>query len=134
MSRNLHGNTLKTLLEEPGSIPCSCLKGKVHAWLLSKTSRLTWCIPSCAYNNKHVKMLAQSVFEVARKWWKKNTPVGRICVLSYRNKILLLEVFYYFSEKLPLSQKLQYFRGSRFPQCFILSTAFQCLLPSQFLS
>ena len=33
------------------------------------------------------------------------------------------EVFYYCSEKLPLSQKLRYFRGSRFSQCFILSTA-----------
>ena len=40
-----------------------------------------------------------------------------------------LEVFYYFSEKLPLSQNLCYFRGSRFSQCFILSTALQCSLP-----
>ena len=30
------------------------------------------------------------------------------------------------SEKLPLSQKLRCFRGSRFPQCVILSRALQC--------
>ena len=34
--------------------------------------------------------------------------------------------------KLPLSQKLHYFRGSCFPHCFILSTALQSSLPSQF--
>ena len=38
---------------------------------------------------------------------RKNTLVGRICVLSDRKK--RLEVLYYFSEKLPLSQKIQYF-------------------------
>ena len=43
-----------------------------------------------------------------------------------------LNVFNYWSEKLPLSQKLRYFRGSRFSQCFILSTALHCSLPSFF--
>ena len=53
-----------------------------------------------------------------------------------------LEVFYYFSEKLPLSQKLRYFRGSRFPQwspmlvtksvfklIFVLSNYQMCTFP-----
>ena len=34
--------------------------------------------------------------------------------------------FYYFSEKLLLSQNLCYFRGSRFSKCFIPSTALPC--------
>ena len=39
------------------------------------------------------------------------------------------------SEKLPLSEKkkLLQFRGSRFSQCFILSTALHCSLPSKCL-
>ena len=44
------------------------------------------------------------------------------------------EVFLYLSEKLPLSQNIRYFRGSRFPQYFIISTALKCSLPNQFLS
>ena len=64
----------------------------------------------------------------------KNTLVGRICVLSDKNKRLLARSLLLFSEKLPLSQKRCYFRGSHFSQCFILSTALQCSLPSQFLS
>ena len=32
-----------------------------------------------------------------------------------------------------LSQEILYFRGSRFSQCFVLSTAFHYLLPSKFL-
>ena len=63
-------------------------------------------------------------------------------VLSDRNKRLLArslllgikdfwpEVFYYFSEKLLLSQKLGHFRGNCFLQCCILSTALCCSLPS----
>ena len=38
--------------------------------------------------------------KLRRKWWEKNTLVGRICVLLDRKK--RLQVFYYFSEKLPL--------------------------------
>ena len=60
---------------------------------------------------------------------RKNDLSGRISVLSERiTKLLATEVFYYFSEKLPFSQKLRYFQGSRFPQCCILSTALQCSL------
>ena len=33
----------------------------------------------------------------------------------------------YFSEKIPPSQKLLYFKGNRFTQSFILSTALRCL-------
>ena len=53
---------------------------------------------------------------------------------AFRSRRRLLEVVYYFSENLPLSQNLCYFKGSRFSQCFILSTALQCSLPSEFLS
>ena len=35
--------------------------------------------------------------------------------------------------KLLLSRKLRYFRGSRFPQWFILSTFLHCSLPGQFV-
>ena len=65
---------------------------------------------------------------------RKNTLVGRNCVLSDKNKRLLArrEVFNYLSEKLPLSRKISYFRGSHFPQCFILSTAPRRLLPISF--
>ena len=41
--------------------------------------------------------------------------------------------FKYFSEKLLLSQKLCFFRGSRFSQCFVLSTVLRCSLPSKIL-
>ena len=65
---------------------------------------------------------------------KKHPCLYKIVCFQIGIKGFRPEVFYYFSEKLPLSQKLSYFRGSHFPQCFILSTALQCLLPSQFLS
>ena len=39
------------------------------------------------------------------------------------DEFVCFQIGIYFSEKLPLSQKLRYFRGSRFPQCFILPTA-----------
>ena len=45
---------------------------------------------------------------------------------SFRWRILLL---FYSREKLPLSQNLRLCRGSRFSQCFILSTALKCSLP-----
>ena len=41
-------------------------------------------------------------------------------------------IFKFFSEKFLLSQKLRYFRGSRFSQCCTLSTALHCLLPRKF--
>ena len=47
-------------------------------------------------------------------------------ILRSRNQIQI------FSWKLLLSQKLRYFRGSRFSQCFILSTASHWLLQSKF--
>ena len=63
---------------------------------------------------------------------EKNDLVGRICVLSDRNKRLLakVEVFCYLSEKLPLSQNscTSAEGARRFSQCLMLS------LPSQFLS
>ena len=68
---------------------------------------------------------------------KEKTPLlGRNFVLSDKNK-RLLEVFYYFSEKLPLSQKLSLVTSEGVVShnvLYLLSTALQCLLPSQFLS
>ena len=58
---------------------------------------------------------------------EKHTLVGQICVLSDRNKRLLqLEVFYFCLVR-------NHFRGSRFPQWFVLSSALQCQLPSQLI-
>ena len=63
------------------------------------------------------------------KWQKKNTLVAlRLCAFRCPRKGFSTEVFYYLSKKLPLSQKLRYFRavycsmfrGSRLSQCFIL--------------
>ena len=53
-------------------------------------------------------------------------------VLSDAWKRLQLKSFYYFSEKLLLSQRLRYFRVSRFSQCAILSTALPLLVSSAF--
>ena len=67
------------------------------------------------------------------KMMREKTPLlDEFVCFQIRIKDFWLEVFYYFSEKLPLSQNLCYFRGSRFSQCFILSTALKCSLPSQF--
>ena len=66
---------------------------------------------------------------------RKKTPLlDEFVCFQIGIKEFWLEVFYYLSEKLSLSQNLCYFRGSRFSQCFILSTALQCSLQSQFLS
>ena len=54
---------------------------------------------------------------------RKKTLVGRICVLSDRNKRLRARsFFYYFSEKLPLSQKQRYFRAWRNNQRYLFPT------------
>ena len=55
-----------------------------------------------------------------------------ICLIS-RPQILNLRSRNQIREKLLLSQKLHYFRGSRFSQCFILSTSPHYLLPSEVL-
>ena len=58
---------------------------------------------------------------------KEKTPLlDEFVCFQIGMKDFLLKVFQYFSEKLTLSQKLLYFRGSRFPHCFILSTALKC--------
>ena len=54
---------------------------------------------------------------------RKNTHVGIVCVLSDLGiKDFWLEVVYYFSEKISLSQNLCYNRGSRFSQYYFLVT------------
>ena len=64
-----------------------------------------------------MKILAQLVIGVGKKMMKEKTPLldESVC-FQIGIKYFELEVFYYFSEKLTLSQKLRYFRGSRFQQ------------------
>ena len=64
-------------------------------------------------NNKPVNILNQLVIEVEREQWKKKLPCCIIlCAFRCIIKFLYPEVFYYLSEKLPLSQNLHYFRGA----------------------
>ena len=70
--------------------------------------------------------------EVARYKWKKKTPLshhGRTKLCAFR----CLRSWNQIREKLFLSWKLRYFRGSCFSQCFILSTSPHYSLPSKFL-
>ena len=106
------------------------VKDTGHLWLQSKTSLLTWCISTYAQNNKPVKIRTQLVVEVARQQ-KKNTlvtPQRKLSLWSHEGVCFQMldlgtsksssEVskikFKYLSGKLLLSQKLCYFRGSRF--------------------
>ena len=74
-----------------------------------------------------MKVWAQLVVEVARAQWKKNTLlILGVLLDTFKGSA---EVFNYLSEKLSLSQKLRYFRGSRFSQCCIPSTTLHCSLP-----
>ena len=54
------------------------LKSTGHLWQLSKTSLLTWCIPTYASNNKPVNIWTQLVVEK----WKKKHPCRRSNVVS----------------------------------------------------
>ena len=64
---------------------------------------------------------------------EKNTFVGRICELSDRNKTHSdIEVFYYFSEKLPLFRNLYYFREPFLTMFYTINSS--PMLVSQFLS
>ena len=109
--------------------------GRAH-WtplVIAKTFLLTWCISTYAHTKKTCENLSSIGGRSSEilKWKKKKTLVAWSCVLS---DAWGLEInFKYFSGKLLLSRKLRYyFRGSRFSQCFILSTALRCLLPSKF--
>ena len=69
---------------------------------------------------------------------RKNTLVTQVMCFQMLQIFLRLQLrswipFIYYSEKLLLSQKLCYFRGSGFSQCFILPTTLHCWLPSKFL-
>ena len=66
---------------------------------------------------------------ITRDGFKPMIFVVLICVHSDEKGFR----FQYFSEKLPLSQKLYYSKESCFSQWFILSTALHCLLTSKFL-
>ena len=74
---------------------------------------------------KFVNSIGRRSCEIIMK--ERNTLVTRSCVLSvawFRDLKINLK---FLVEN--LSRKLRYFRGSRFWQCFILSTALHCLLP-----
>ena len=69
--------------------------------------------------------------KVARKCLlKKKTLLHKFYCFQMPEKGFKFKVFLrlkYFSEKLPISSKMRYSRGSRFSQCFILSRALHCL-------
>ena len=68
---------------------------------------------------------------------ERKTPLShKLCALTCLNSRLqprFRNQLNYFTEKLRLSQKLRYLRGSRLSQCFKLPTARHCSLPSKFL-
>ena len=85
-----------------------CVKGKVQYWL-SKTSVLTWCIVlTLCTSNKPVKIWAQLVIGVGRKWWKKKHPCWANLCGSDRNKrlnksfIILVRNYLYISKSILL--------------------------------
>ena len=100
-----------------------------HNLVIVKTSLLTWCIQTCAQTCENWGSIF--AIEVARKYWQKH-PYSTIKLCAFRCPILnkRLQNWGHLSVKVPLSQKLLYFRERNFSQCFILSTALQCLLPS----
>ena len=53
----------------------------------SKTSILTWCIPTYAWNNKLVKIWTKLFIEVAREKLPKNTLFAQNNVCAFRCKI-----------------------------------------------
>ena len=61
---------------------------------------------------------------------RKNTLVGRICVLLDENKILIARSLLLFKWEITSFSKTMLLQR----ECFILSTALQCSLPSQRLS
>ena len=76
----------------------------------------------CQHNKKTCEKLM--VIEVARELWKKNALVAQVTcfqMLDFETSKAISEVSKsnsnIFSEILRLSQKLSYFRGSRFSQC-----------------
>ena len=80
--------------------------------------------------------------KLSSKLWKnkerKHSLCTNLCAFRYLKwaSVCWLQAWslLYLREKLPLSQKLHCFLGSCFSQCFTLSTALHCSLPSQFLS
>ena len=80
-----------------------------------------------------MKIWAQLVIEVARKWWKKTHHCcTNLCAFKW-NKRLQLKSFNISVRKYLFLKKVCYFRGSHFSQCFIPSTALHCSLPSGFM-
>ena len=100
---------------------------------MSKTSILTWCIPTWAYNNKLGAIWTQLVFKVARKR-KKNKPLLHNFVCFRMHKIKAsAEVFLIFWVRNYLFLKTNITSEGTVCQCFIPSTALHCSLPSKFL-
>ena len=87
----------------------------------------------CAYINKPVKICHRS----CKRILKEKTPLLHkfVCFSDAFDKNALGEIFYYMylSEKLLLSQNLCYFKGSRFSQSSIQSTA-HCFMLTIILS
>ena len=102
--------------------------------LLSKTSLLT----KCTHAYKKSRNWVQLVVEVANiiMWRKKHPCHTKLCAfrcLISRPQNRILRSLNQIRGKLIIFQKLRFFRGSHFSQCFILSTAPHFSLPSKVL-
>ena len=131
-----------------GSVPVSPKCAKLNTFLLNlidllkaldtvgnciKTSIFTWCISTYAQNNNLWKFWRNWSSKLRENNGRKIPFVTQVAVLSdafnLRPQLRSRIQFKYLSEKLLLSQKVCYFRESRFSQ----STALHYLLPSKFL-
>ena len=94
------------------------LKRKVHVWQLSNTSVLTWC----THQNHKMTSLWKSGLNRSSKLRendeRKNTFVGRICVLSDRNKRLLARSLLLFEWEITSFSKTTLLQRESFPTMF----------------
>ena len=100
--------------------------------ILSKTSFLTWCISTLSVCTKYqtcenLNSIGHWSCEIIME--EKHPYHTKLCVfrcLISEPQNLILRSQNQICGKLPLSWKLCHFRGSRFSQCVILSTALPC--------
>ena len=108
-----------------------------HTWLFSKTSLLTLNMYIKYKTCDNLSSIGCRSWEITMKEKEKKRPCHtQLCAfrcLISRPQILNLRSRNQIRGKLLLSRKLCYFRGSRFSQCFILSTAPHYSLPNEVL-
>ena len=113
---------------------------------MSKTSFLTWCIPAKLYPNPCIKyQICENLrlfgHRSCKRMRKKKPRCSNVCTFRCLMKSFIR--FKHLSEKLPLSQKLYYFRGSCSEKNLLLTTerfdqfaliVFRCILKIKNLS